>query len=231
MGIAVFSVYVFLVRPAFDDGSAWNPATIDIEPYPAPELALSSTGGDPVRLEDFRGDVVLVFFGFSNCPDVCPATLLHWSRALEELEARGVGFRGIFVSVDPDRDTPEALDRWMENFHPSIIAATGSPEELERAAADWGVYVQSHADGSGGSHDAHESHEPEAGPLGSGVAEDANDLPPNHQHHEGEGPDDYMIEHSTRTFVVDADGRIVRLLQPYLDEGPMVEALDPFLGG
>jgi protein SCO1/2 len=94
--------------------------------------------------QDFRGSYVLMYFGFTHCPDTCPTALLKITHALEGLaelnhdKAERVG--PVFISVDPERDTPRALRRFAENFHPRLVALTGAPRELERLGRAYGVF-------------------------------------------------------------------------------------------
>jgi len=101
------------------------------------DFVLQSANG-PVSLQDFRGKVVLLFFGYTNCPDICPMTLTNWASAFKKLsdsELRDV--RGLFVSVDPGRDTPEVLKNYTEYFSSNIIGATGTHEELNKITAKY----------------------------------------------------------------------------------------------
>jgi len=216
LGLAVVAVFVF--RSPGGEATPGLEAPVLPDPTPAPELALRSIDGETVRLSELRGEVVLVFFGFANCPDVCPLTLARWSRALEVLESRGYPFRGIFVSVDPDRDTPEALERWMSAFHPDIRAVTGSSDEIAAAAEAWNVHVRIHR-GAGG--DPHAGH-------GAGESPTPDEVfslpsPPD------TGGENYLVEHSSRTFVVDREGRVVRTFPAFLDAEEIVTLLEPIL--
>lgn len=97
----------------------------------------------PVRLREIPEEVVLLFFGYVHCPDVCPTTMLALKRAYERLspqEQKRV--RVIFISVDPERDTPEIADQYAKNFHPSFLGLTGSPEVIQEVARTFGVYYQ-----------------------------------------------------------------------------------------
>lgn len=126
-------------------------AAPDVSPnvliYPQPRtmapFALQRADGRVISNEDLRGGWTLVFFGFTNCPDVCPTALATFKQ-IEKLNAGTDGkpalpLRFWFVSVDPDRDTPKVLGEYTAYFSPSIVAATSTPEELERFARDAGV--------------------------------------------------------------------------------------------
>jgi cytochrome oxidase Cu insertion factor (SCO1/SenC/PrrC family) len=177
-----------------------------------------------VTLEEYRGEVTLVFFGFANCPDVCPLTLARWTRALNTLAERGGRFQGIFVSVDPGRDTPEALERWMSHFHPSILALTGSPEEIQATAAAWNVHVRVHAPTGAGA-PATDPHAHHRDAMGGPGTEDLP-LPPS----PAEGRADYLVEHSSRTFVVDREVRVVSTFPAFLEADEIVQLLEPLVG-
>jgi len=98
--------------------------------------------GRPVTDEDFRGDYMLVYFGFTYCPDVCPTELQNMSRALEVLGDEAEAVRPVFITVDPERDTPEVMESYVENFHPRMVGLTGSPEQIEKAAKAYRVYYK-----------------------------------------------------------------------------------------
>jgi cytochrome oxidase Cu insertion factor (SCO1/SenC/PrrC family) len=93
---------------------------------------------------DFRGTYMLMYFGFTYCPDTCPITLLKIAHTLENLAAlapaKAERVVPVFISVDPERDTPEALRSYAENFHPRLVALTGAPRELERLGRAYGVF-------------------------------------------------------------------------------------------
>lgn len=96
------------------------------------DFTLQSADGT-VALQDFRGKVVLIYFGYTNCPDVCPMTMANWARAFEQLtEEERLRVQGMLVSVDPERDTPETLKEYTAYFHPNIIGVTGSEKELRK---------------------------------------------------------------------------------------------------
>lgn len=91
---------------------------------------------------DFKGKVVLVFFGFTQCPDVCPTTLGDLAAVKQKLGAKGDKLQVIFASVDPARDTPEILQAYLANFDPSFLALRGSDEETAKMAKDFKVYYK-----------------------------------------------------------------------------------------
>lgn len=106
----------------------------------ARELSLTDAEGKPRQLSDFKGKVALVFFGYTQCPDVCPTTLAELAAVKRELGKDGERLQGVFVSVDPARDTPEILKAYMASFDPSFVALRGTPEQTQAAARNFKVF-------------------------------------------------------------------------------------------
>jgi len=90
---------------------------------------------------DFRGKLVLIYFGYTFCPDACPTTLQDISQALDLLGDKAAKIQPLFISIDPARDTQEQLKSYAANFYPSLIALTGSPDALKKAEQEYHVYV------------------------------------------------------------------------------------------
>lgn len=109
---------------------------------PSYDFTLNIADGKTVQLSDFRGKVVLVYFGYTFCPDVCPATLGAVKTALDELGKKADEVQVIMVSVDPGRDTPEKLAEYVHHFHPAFIGGTSSSEEIEKIAALYGIFYE-----------------------------------------------------------------------------------------
>jgi len=104
------------------------------------ELSLPDAEGRPRTLADFRGKVSVVFFGYTQCPDVCPTTMAELARVKQAMGADGERVQGVFVSVDPDRDTPEVLKAYVTAFDPTFVALRGSPEQTAAAAREFKVF-------------------------------------------------------------------------------------------
>lgn len=113
-------------------------------------LALTDHTGKPRTLTDFQGKVVVIFFGFTQCPDVCPTTLAEMAKVIKELGADGAKVQVLFVSVDPERDTAELLKQYVTAFHPSFLGMVGDAEATARTAKEFKVYVQKQPAKSGG---------------------------------------------------------------------------------
>jgi protein SCO1/2 len=103
-------------------------------------LSLPDQNGKLRTLADFKGKVTVVFFGYTQCPDVCPTTMAELAQVKKALGADGEKVQGVFVTVDPERDTPEILKGYLAAFDPSFIALRGTPEQTLAAAKDFKVY-------------------------------------------------------------------------------------------
>lgn len=103
-------------------------------------FTLTDAHGQQRSLSDFAGKLVVVFFGFTQCPDVCPTTLAELSETKQLLGVDGDKLQGVFISVDPERDTPEILSAYVESFDPSFIALHPTPEQLAEVAKAYKVY-------------------------------------------------------------------------------------------
>ncbi len=106
------------------------------------ELALTDHNGQRRTLADFRGKTVAVFFGFTHCPDVCPTTLVEMAAVMKELGPGAERLQVLFVTVDPERDTAEVLQRYVPAFHPSFLGLTGTAEEIAHAAKEFKIFFQ-----------------------------------------------------------------------------------------
>lgn len=113
-------------------------------------FALTDQNGRRVTAEDFKGKPFLVFFGFTHCPDICPAELQVMSAALDELGADADEVVPIFITLDPERDTPEAVSAYVANFGDNFVGLTGSPEQIAKAAKAYRVSYQKFQDESMG---------------------------------------------------------------------------------
>ncbi len=103
---------------------------------------LKDQDGQVRTLADFKGKVVVVFFGFTQCPDVCPTSMAELVEVKKALGAQGEKLQGVFVSVDPERDTQEVLKAYMANFDPGFVALRPEPERLAATTKDFKVYAK-----------------------------------------------------------------------------------------
>ena len=103
-------------------------------------LALPDQNGQPRTLADFKGKVTVVFFGYTQCPDACPTTMAELAQVKKLLGQDGDRVQGVFVTVDPERDTPQVLKSYMMNFDPSFVALRGTPEQTAATAKEFKVF-------------------------------------------------------------------------------------------
>lgn len=113
-------------------------------PKPATDFTLTDASGQPISLSDFRGKLVVLYFGYTFCPDVCPTTLNDVAKAMKELGSKAEDVQFIMISVDPERDTPQRLAEYVAYFDPRFIGLTGSPEEVAAVATPFGIFYQKH---------------------------------------------------------------------------------------
>ena len=116
-------------------------AVID-PPLAAAEIRLQDTSGRSFTLSSLRGKVVILYFGYTNCPDECPLTLAHLKLATDRLGAQARDVRVIMITTDPKRDTPQALQSFMTKFSPDFIGLAGTPDQLAQVWRDYGVTVE-----------------------------------------------------------------------------------------
>ncbi len=168
-GLAILSGFIavfLLVGPQREytfQGSLIEPAVA------APQFELTDMNGQTFQLSQLSDQVVVMFFGYTGCPDVCPVTLTEFLQIRSKLGDAADQVSFVFVTVDPERDTPARMRKYLTNFDPEIIGLTGERGELEPVWADYGVYQ---AKAEGGS--------------------EAN----------------YLVDHSSRVYVIDADGNL-----------------------
>jgi len=106
----------------------------------ASKLQLQDPDGKPRTLADFKGKVVVVFFGYTQCPDVCPTTMAELAEVKRSLGADGARVQGIFVTVDPERDTADLLKAYVANFGPDMLGLRGTVDETKAAAKEFKVF-------------------------------------------------------------------------------------------
>lgn len=110
-------------------------------------LELTDHNGKPRKLEDFRGKVVIVFFGFTHCPDFCPTTLAELAQAIKSLGPDAERVQVLFVSVDPERDTQDALAKYVPAFDPRFLGLYGDMEATRRAAKEFKIFFEKRKSG------------------------------------------------------------------------------------
>ena len=126
---------LFFSKPPSFRGTTYD------KPYPAaPAFELTRSDGSSLKLSELRGNVVLLFFGYTSCPDECPATMAKLKLALAELSAKNAArAKVLFVTVDPKRDTPERVQTYVGSFNPAFIGLGGMQAQLEKVWNDYGI--------------------------------------------------------------------------------------------
>jgi protein SCO1/2 len=116
-------------------------------PDPAADFTLTSMNGQAVSLSDFRGKLVVLYFGYTYCPDVCPTTLAEIKKALAKMGEQADAVQVIMVTVDPERDTPQLLNDYLSSFDQGFLGLTGPIADIQRVATLYGIYF-ARAEGS-----------------------------------------------------------------------------------
>lgn len=130
--VGILLAYLFAKPPSFL-GTTY-------EPLPAPEIDMPLADGTQFRLSDHKGQVVLIFFGYTSCPDVCPTTLSNLKLVMNELGADAERVQVLFVTMDPDRDTSARTQDYASRFYPTFLGLSGPIEQLGKVWGDYGAY-------------------------------------------------------------------------------------------
>jgi protein SCO1/2 len=154
-------------------------------------FSLTDQTGRKVTDKDFLGKYMLIFFGYTYCPDICPTELQVMSAALDNLGAKADDIQPVFISFDPQRDTPEVLKQYISNFHPRLVGLTGTPEEIAAAAKAYRVYYNRVENSS--------------------------------------GPDAYLMDHSTITYLMDKQGKFLKHFSYSTDAAALSQALEKII--
>ncbi|GJM42257.1 MAG: electron transporter [Ardenticatenaceae bacterium] len=143
LGIGIGLGALFLAIRPFFGPAEWNGMEIQSN-LPVTNFTLTGPGEQPVSLVEFRDKVVMLYFGYTYCPDVCPATMVELRDALEILGKRAEDVQVIMITVDPERDTSEVLEAYLDHFDDSFIGLTGTPDELIAVTAPMGIFFERH---------------------------------------------------------------------------------------
>ncbi|MFC2025679.1 SCO family protein [Chloroflexota bacterium] len=139
IGMVIGLSLLFLGSKLIPQNYTFQGSLID-PPVPASDFDLIDQNQDSFRLSDQKGKVVLIFFGYTNCPDVCPVTLSEFKQIKNKLGDSANEVRFVYITVDPERDTTERMRLYISNFDPSFIGLTSDRETLEEVWKDYGVY-------------------------------------------------------------------------------------------
>ncbi|MBN8745040.1 MAG: SCO family protein [Thiomonas arsenitoxydans] len=138
---AAFAPLASLVLTACSKPYVFHGVDITGVPY-ADGFSLTDFNGKTRTLADFAGKVVVMYFGYTQCPDICPASMQVVAQAMDDLGEKARDVQFLFVTVDPERDTPEILKAYVTHFNPTFLALTGTPEQIALTAKDFKVYYK-----------------------------------------------------------------------------------------
>lgn len=134
--IAAAAGLYFTRAPAFEPVGLLPPANL------GGEFTLVDASGAAFGSEDLSGTGALIYFGFTYCPDVCPTELARAAQMVDQLAAAGIPVTPVFITIDPERDTPELVGDYVDLFHEDMVGLTGSPEQIAEVADRYGVYYR-----------------------------------------------------------------------------------------
>jgi protein SCO1 len=134
-GLVLFSAVIFIV-------TGRNPAPIALPSAIGGPFKLTDQDGKPITEQDLKGHPFLVFFGFTHCPDVCPTTLFEVSEIFRALGPSAKDARALFITVDPERDTPAVLKDYLSSFDPRVVGVTGDPAAIAAVEKSYRVYAK-----------------------------------------------------------------------------------------
>lgn len=134
--LLIFAGLVTLAASAADETLK---AGVFSPPRLAPDFSLTGSNGSELKLSSYRGKVVVLAFGFTTCPDVCPVTLATLAQARKKLGAEAKGVQVVYVTVDPERDDAERMRMYLAAFDPTFIGGTGAAERLEAVRKEYGI--------------------------------------------------------------------------------------------
>lgn len=152
-GVVLFFIFSALLEtpdtralPTLSEGS--NGVTLITPPRTVNDFTLTSHTGDPLALSDLRGKPVLLYFGYTHCPDVCPLTLMEFRQVRSILGEQGDDVHFVFISVDGERDNPEWISRYFEvrSVEDFMIGLTGTEAEMKKLGVDYGLYFEKRED-------------------------------------------------------------------------------------
>lgn len=143
--LAGLALFFFLGSLAWQRLSTPLPRSFEPAAFAA-DFELTDHQGTVRTDEDFAGKWLLVFFGFTNCPDICPTTLAEVAAVMDDLGPRADRVQSLFISVDPERDTPSQLADFVPRFHPAIVGLTGTPDQIARTGATFKIYYEKMAE-------------------------------------------------------------------------------------
>ena len=135
-----FGIFLFIMLPIFL--SIQSDKEKYVASFKGSKFSLKDMNNNVITDESFQGPLTAIFFGFTNCPDICPMTLNKMDIAISRLKKENKSLKLFFISVDPERDTPEVLKDYLNSFENNFIGITGEPEKIYLLSQSWGILSQ-----------------------------------------------------------------------------------------
>ena len=135
-----FGIFLFIMLPIFL--SIQSDKEKYVASFKGSEFSLKDMNNNVITDESFQGPLTAIFFGFTNCPDICPMTLNKMDIAISKLKKENKSLKLFFISVDPERDKPEILKDYLDSFENNFVGITGEPEEIYLLSQSWGILSQ-----------------------------------------------------------------------------------------
>jgi protein SCO1/2 len=145
---AVFIASLIVTAAAVAGDAPALRAGVFSPPRQAPDFALQGSDGGELRLSTYRGKVVVLGFGFTSCPDVCPTTLATLAQTRRKLGAAANDVQVVYVTVDPQRDVAERMKKYLATFDPTFVGGTGTDDALSAVRRLYGIFAEKHVNGS-----------------------------------------------------------------------------------
>ena len=135
-----FGIFLFIMLPIFL--SIQNDKEKYVASFKGSKFSLKDMNNNVITDESFQGPLTAIFFGFTNCPDICPMTLNKMDIAISRLKKENKSLKLFFISVDPERDTPEVVKDYLNSFENNFVGITGEPEKIYLLSQSWGILSQ-----------------------------------------------------------------------------------------
>ena len=135
-----FGIFLFIMLPIFL--SIQSDKEKYVTSFKGSKFSLKDMNNNAITDESFQGPLTAIFFGFTNCPDICPMTLNKMDIALSRLKKQNKSLKLFFISVDPERDTPEVVKDYLNSFENNFVGITGEPEKIYLLSQSWGIVSQ-----------------------------------------------------------------------------------------
>ena len=145
--VSAILAVALLIAVVFQRAYIFNGTVIE-PPLPVEDFVLQTNNNESFRLSDQNEKITLLFFGYTNCPDVCPTTLAEFKQINENLGDDALNVQFVMVTADPERDTPDRMGEFVSFFNPSFIGLSGERSELDKVYKDFGVFIEKQASGS-----------------------------------------------------------------------------------